>query len=148
MGLHFSNKIGVWIFLSKIKIHVHKSILTFFPDFRLLLFTSWAVALAWASRLVAVEVKTPIPKRGPALVQLSSSIRFDSQIVQGIISVIKQWIFISYSLFKQCTPSIWTRVEPLLQQAAGVLVSQVNFVAVQSFAQTKGLTATALVNYC
>ena len=39
-------------------------------------------------------------------------------------------------------------LSPLLQQAAGVIVSQVNVVAVQSLVQTKGLTVTALVNYC
>ena len=70
-GLYFSNKIGVQIFLSKIK----STCTNQFPNFRLLLFTSWAVAVAGASRLVAVEVKTPIPKRGPVLVQLSNSIR-------------------------------------------------------------------------
>ena len=41
---------------------MQKSVLTFFPDFRLLLFTSWAVARVGASQLVAVKVKTPIPK--------------------------------------------------------------------------------------
>ena len=74
-GLYFSNKIGVQIFLSKIKSTCTNQFWLIFPDFRLLLFTSWAVALAGASRLVTVEVKTPIPKRGPALVQLSNAIR-------------------------------------------------------------------------
>ena len=51
----------------------------------------------------------------------------DSWSVQGIISAIEQWILFSYSLFKQCTPSIRISVEPLLLQAAGVVVSQVKF---------------------
>ena len=74
-GLYFSNKIGVRIFLSKIKSTCENQFWLIFPDFRLLLFTSWAVARAGASRLVAVEVTTPIPRSGPALVQLSKSIR-------------------------------------------------------------------------
>ena len=69
-GLYFSNKIGVQIFLSKIKSTCENQFWLIFPDFRLLLFTSWAVARAGASRLAAVEVITPIPRNGPAIVQL------------------------------------------------------------------------------
>ena len=99
--------------------------------------------------MVAVKVITPITRSGPALVQLSKSIRYTCDPSKELF-----WPLSSESLFhiacsNKCTPSLRISVEPLLLQAAGVVVSQVKFSgSSEAFFQSKGPTVTALTNNC